>query len=67
MIVEKSKGEVHVKFSEKLLADHELQDFLKFIEVLEIKQKNKATQADADSLAKEINQSWLDNNKHLFK
>lgn len=67
MIVEKTKGEVKVSFSDKLLEDDELQDFLNYIKVLEIKQKSKATQEDATRLANEINQSWWEKNKHRFE
>lgn len=43
-----------------------LQRFLDYLRYKEIVAKSKATQEDADELAREINKKWWEENKHRF-
>ena len=43
-----------------------IQRFLNYLRFKEITAKSKATQADADELAKSVNKSWWEKNKNRF-
>jgi hypothetical protein len=44
----------------------EIQIFLNYLRYKEIVAKSKATQEDVDQLAREVNKSWWEKNKHRF-
>jgi uncharacterized protein YdbL (DUF1318 family) len=44
----------------------EIQRFLNYLRYKEIVAKSKATQEDVDKLARAVNKSWWEHNKHRF-
>ncbi|NJL77247.1 MAG: hypothetical protein HC892_21740 [Saprospiraceae bacterium] len=44
----------------------EIQRFLKYLRYKELVAKSKATQNDIDELARAVNKSWWQKNKHRF-
>ncbi|MBU6341062.1 MAG: hypothetical protein KGS48_06170 [Bacteroidetes bacterium] len=44
----------------------EIQRFLNYLRYKEIVAKRKATQEDIDNLARAVNKSWWEHNKHRF-
>ncbi len=44
----------------------EIQRFLQYLRYKELISKSKATQNDIDQLAREVNKSWWQKNKHRF-
>lgn len=44
----------------------EIQRFLNYLRYKELVDQSKATQEDIDKLAREVNKSWWEKNKHRF-
>jgi hypothetical protein len=65
MIIESKKDEIIIRISADVNLD-DIQKSLDFIRYKEIMSKSKATQADADKLAEEINSAWWEKNKSRF-
>lgn len=43
-----------------------VQDFLDYLRFKSIASKSEASEEDINAIADEINQSWLEKNRHLF-
>jgi hypothetical protein len=67
MNIVRENNEIKFSIPGDILEINEIQSFIDYIKFREITSKSKATQADADMLAEEINQSWWDKNKHRFE
>ncbi len=67
MRVESSNNEIRLTFSTRAVDLSEIQSFIDYVKFREINSQSKATQEQADELAREINQSWWEKNKHKFE
>jgi len=65
MIVERTSDQIVIKVSPKV-DTFGFQRIMDYLEYLEISSKSKATQADADKLADELNENWWANNRKKF-
>ena len=65
MIIERTKSEIVIRVSSKVntIGLQRLVDFLKY---QELTATSKAKQSDIDSLAREVNRNWWNNNKQRF-
>jgi hypothetical protein len=67
MKVVRENNEIKISLPDNLIDISEIQNMLDYIRYREIVSKSKATQKNADELAKEINKSWWDKNRHKFE
>jgi hypothetical protein len=65
MLVETSEDKITITVSASV-DEYGLNRVLDYLKYLEIASKSKATQEDADKLAKEVNASWWQANKEQF-
>ena len=65
MIVENADNKITITVS-SAVDKFDLQRVIDYIKYLEATAGSKATQADADELAEEVNASWWEANKHRF-
>ncbi|MEY3239088.1 MAG: hypothetical protein RIR11_526 [Bacteroidota bacterium] len=65
MTIERTADAIIVRLPTNINIE-EIQRFLNYLRYKEIIAKSKATQEDVDQLAREINKSWWENNKHRF-
>ena len=65
MIIERTSDQIVIKISKDVdtFGFHGIMDYLEY---LEITSKSKATQADADKLADELNDNWWSKNRDRF-
>ena len=67
MKVVRENNEIKISLPDDIMDLSEVQNVLDYFRFKEIVSKSKASQEDADSLSKEINQSWWEKNKHRFE
>ena len=67
MRVESDNNEIKLTFSKNILDLSEVQSFIDYIKFREINAQSKASIAQANKLAEEINQDWWEKNKHKFE
>lgn len=65
MIIERTSDQIIIKLPSDVNIE-EIQRFLNYLRYKELSSKSKATQEDADLLAREINKNWWANNKQRF-
>ncbi|GAB4488650.1 MAG: hypothetical protein OHK0019_05200 [Saprospiraceae bacterium] len=65
MTIERTADAIIIKLPTNINIE-EIQRFLDYLRYKEITAKSKATQADADELAKAVNKSWWEKNKSRF-
>jgi hypothetical protein len=65
MIIERTKSEIVIRVSSKINT-FGLQRLVDFLKYQELTATSKAKQSDIDSLAREVNKNWWDNNKQRF-
>jgi len=65
MKVESNENEILIKF-EKNISVEEADKIIDYINYLKATSGSKATQADVDKLAEEVNQEWYKKNKDSF-
>lgn len=65
MTIERTADGIILKLPSNINIE-ELQRFLDYLRYKEIIAKSKATQDDIDELAKAVNKSWWEKNKHRF-
>lgn len=65
MIIESKDDEIVIRISANVNLD-DIQNSLDFIRYKEIVSKSKGSQADADALASEVNNSWWNENKSKY-
>jgi hypothetical protein len=65
MIIEKKDDEIIIRISSNINLE-DIQKSLDFIRYKEILSKSKGTQADADALAKKVNNDWWSENKNKY-
>ncbi len=65
MIIERTSDQIVIKIS-KDVDTFGFQGIMDYLEYLEITSKSKATQADADKLADELNDNWWSKNRDRF-
>ena len=66
MIIERDNENVIIKVNPSLIGMNEVQRVIDYFRILESNAQNKGTQEEADALAREINKSWWEENKHRF-
>ncbi len=66
MIIENKNDELIIRISSKDVNLEEVEQLIKTIRYKELVSKSIATDAQADEIAEEINQSWWDKNKASF-
>lgn len=65
MIIESKDDEIVIRISANVSLE-DIQKSLDFIRYKEILSKSKASQADADNLAKKVNSEWWKDNKSKY-
>jgi len=65
MTIERTADAIIVKLPTNINIE-EIQRFLNYLRYKEIVARSKATQEDVDKLAREVNKSWWEKNKHRF-
>ena len=65
MIVERTSSQIIITVSPKIDV-FGFQRIMDYLDYLEITSKSKATQADADNLADELNENWWSENRNRF-
>ena len=65
MIIERTKSEIVIRVSSKVNT-YGLQRLVDYLKYQELTSTSKAKQSDVDSLAREVNKNWWNNNKHRF-
>lgn len=65
MIIERTKEAITIKISSKIKTET-IQNFVDYLEYLEVISNSKAKQEDIDELAKEINNKWWKENRSKF-
>ncbi|RMG24124.1 MAG: hypothetical protein D6730_13155 [Bacteroidetes bacterium] len=65
MIIERTSEQIIIKLPLTINIE-EIQRFLNYLRYKELTAKSRATQADADALAKDVNKSWWEKNKQRF-
>ena len=65
MTIERTADAIIIKLPTNINIE-EIQRFLNYLRYKEIVAKSKATQEDIDKLAREVNKSWWEKNKHRF-
>lgn len=65
MTIERTADAIIVKLPTNINIE-EIQRFLNYLRYKEITAGSKATQADADELAREVNKNWWEKNKNRF-
>ncbi|MFM7402312.1 MAG: hypothetical protein ACKO4W_15555 [Bacteroidota bacterium] len=65
MTIERNSDTLTIKLSAKVNVE-EIQRFLNFLRFKEIVSKSKASQEDADLIAREVNEGWWEKNKNYF-
>jgi len=65
MIVERTSNQIIIKVSPQV-DTFGFQRIMDYLDYLEITSKSKATQADADKLADELNENWWSKNRKRF-
>ena len=65
MTIERTADAIIVKLLTNINIE-ENQRFLNYLRYKEVVAKSKATRDDIDKLAKEVNKSWWQENKHRF-
>lgn len=66
MVITHTTDEIIIRLPKSLNIE-DIQRFLNFLSYKENSAKSKATQQDVDDLAKQVNKSWWEGNKHLFE
>lgn len=67
MLVEQKSDSIVVTLPVNVDIDiEEIQRFLKYLRYKELVSKSKATQEEIDRLAREVNKSWWQKNRHRF-
>jgi len=65
MTIERTFNSIVVSFPSSVNLE-EVQRFLNYLRYKELTAQSKATQADADTLAREANKKWWEKNQHRF-
>lgn len=65
MTIERTAEEIIVRLPSSMDIE-EILRFLNYLKYKEIAQKSRATQEDADQLAKAVNKSWWEKNKDKY-
>lgn len=67
MLVERTSNNQIVITVSDAIDSFGIQQLIDYVKYLEATAKSKAKQADADSLAEEVNASWWEKNKQRFQ
>ena len=65
MKVESKEDEILIKVP-RSISDEDADRIINYVKYLKATSGSKATQADVDKLAEEVNQDWYKNNKDTF-
>jgi hypothetical protein len=66
MVIERQKNEIVIRLPETLLDMKDLQRLLDYFRFMESNAKNQGTEAQAATLAQDVDASWWADNKHRF-
>ena len=66
MKVETNEDEILIRIP-KNISDEDANRIIDYVKYLKATSGSKATQADIDKLAEEVNQNWYKNNKNAFQ
>lgn len=65
MTIERTADQIAINLSANFELE-KVQQFIDYLRYWEVAFKSKATQEDADQLAKEANSNWREKNKHKY-
>lgn len=67
MKIERGNNEIRFTIPDNIVDIDEIQYFIDYVRFKEITSKSKATKADSEKIADEINKSWWEKNKSRFE